>query len=347
MVADGVKTMAIVKANAYGHGDVRVARVLEEMGCEYFGVAMVEEGIRLREGGIEAPVVVLGGIFNDQVRAIFDYDLTPVVYDLDTVERIDSLAGKRAVVKDIHVKIDTGMGRLGILPHQIGAFFSTLKGYDNIRVEGVLSHFSEMDQEDKGYSHRQLSTFVDALDRIKGLGYNPSLVHMANSAAIVEFRESHFNLIRPGIMLYGSYPSKRFSDRIHLKPVMTLKTCLVYLKKLPSGFPVSYGRTYVTKKESTIGILPIGYGDGLPRRLSGRGEVLVRGKRVPIVGMVCMDFTMCDLTDVDDARVGDEVVIIGSQGDDTITVEEMAERTGTITYEIFCNISTRVPRLYT
>ncbi len=338
------KVMAVVKANAYGHGDKKVAGVLESLGCEFFAVATVEEGAALRDAGIKRPIAVLGGIYREQIEELFRLDLTPVVFDMDTAREIDVQAGRLGVIKNIHVKIDTGMGRLGVMPQEVEGFFSGLKGLGNIRVEGLMSHFTEA--LDRDFSITQLELFRGALSRIKGLGFEPGLIHMANSAAVVSFMDSHFNLVRPGIMLYGSYPSQRFVGSIDLRPVMTLKTALLHIKRLPAGHPVSYGRTFVTRRESLIGVLPIGYADGLPRSLSGCGEVLVRGKRAPIVGLVCMDLTMVDLTEAGPVEPGDEVVIIGAQGRERITVEEAAGRAGTISYEIFCNISNRVPRVF-
>lgn len=338
--------MAVVKANAYGHGDVEVARALESLGCDMFGVAIAEEGARLRASGIVNPIVVLGGVYPGQIKDIVGLDLTPVVFDLETVRLIDERAEKSGLVKRVHVKIDTGMGRIGILPGDVAPFFEALKGFENIEVEAVLSHFVEAELDDGEYSRKQLGVFFDILDTIRKLGFAPRYIDMANSAAAVDYKDAHFNLIRPGIMLYGSYPAGRFAGKVALKPVMSVKTAVLFLKRVPAGFPVSYGRTFITKRESVIATLPIGYADGFARRLSGKADVLVRGKRAPVVGTVCMDLAMCDVTDVPGANVGDEVVVIGSQGDETITVEEIAGKAGTISYEIFCNFSARVPRIY-
>ena len=338
--------MAVVKANAYGHGDVEVARALESFGCDIFGVAIAEEGARLRASGIVNPIVVLGGVYPGQIKDIVGLDLTPVVFDLETVRLIDERAKKSGLVKRVHVKIDTGMGRIGLLPGDAAPFFEALKGLKNIEVEAVLSHFVEAELDDGEYSRKQLGVFFDILDTIRKLGFAPRYIDMANSAAAVDYKDAHFNLIRPGIMLYGSYPAQRFARKIALKPVMSVKTAILFLKRVPAGFPVSYGRTFITKRESVIATLPIGYADGFARRLSGKADVLVRGKRAPVVGTVCMDLVMCDVTDVPGANAGDEVVVIGSQGGETITVEEVAGKAGTISYEIFCNFSARVPRIY-
>lgn len=345
-VSPQTAVMSVVKANAYGHGYLEVSRTLEQIGSPLFGVVMVEEGVILRGGGITRPIVVMGGIFADQIGELFEYDLTPVVFDVETAALINDYAAKTGAKKNVHVKIDTGMGRLGLLPKQIITFLQAFKGMEMLNMAGLMSHFAEV--EDKKYSQKQLDLFIKSVGIIQGMGFAPTYFHMANSAGIVDFVESHFNIIRPGIMLYGSYPSARFKRSIELMPVMKLCTRIEHIKKVPVGFSISYGRTFVTKQESLIATIPIGYGDGLPRRLSSRvgaGEVLIRGKRVPIVGTVCMDLTMCDVTDVEGAATGDEAVIIGAQGDDFITAEEIAERAGTIPYEILCNISARVPRV--
>ncbi|MBI5588253.1 MAG: alanine racemase [Deltaproteobacteria bacterium] len=347
-ISGTTKVMAVVKANAYGHGDVEVAGVLEALGCEFFGVAIAEEGERLRKNRIKSPIVLLGGVCPGQIRDIFELDLTPVVFDLTTAVALNSYAVKLGTVKRIHVKIDTGMGRLGLLPSEVVPFFMGLKGLSNLRLEALLSHFVEAEAGAGAgeYTGRQLELFLKSADIIKGLGVSPEFIDMANSAAVVAHPGSHMDIIRPGIMLYGSYPAPGFALDISLKPVMALKTRILHLKSVPAGFTVSYGRTFATTRESVIATLPIGYADGLPRKLSGRGEVLVRGARAGIAGRVCMDLTMCDVTNINGVAVGDEVVVIGTQGRETITVEEVAGKSDTISYEIFCNISGRVPRVY-
>lgn len=343
-IAKGVKVLAVVKADAYGHGAVEVARTLEGMGCDIFGVALCEEGIELRKVGIKAPILVMGGVYKGQIEYLIAFNLTPVVFDINMATTIDEALRASGKKLPIHVKIDTGMGRLGLLPHQVVPFFRQLKGLKNLEVEGLLTHLAEADEEYKGFSKEQLETFLRVMEVVNGLGFNPPLKHIANSAAIVDYSPSHFNLVRPGIMLYGSYPSRRFKDKITLRPMMRLVTRIIQLKRVERGFSVSYGRTYIAEKETTIATIPIGYGDGYPRRLSGLGEVLIRGERAPIIGAICMDLTMLDVTHIDGVSVEDEVVIIGKDGEDEITVEEVAERSGTIPYEILCGIGNRVPR---
>ncbi len=344
--ADGADIMAVVKSNAYGHGDVEVVRALTELGCGIFGVAMPEEGARLREAGISSAIVVLSSVTPDQLDEIFAHDLTPAVFDIDSARRMNDHAVKSGCVKDIHLKIDTGMARLGVGPGELKALLDGLKSFKALNVAGVYSHFAEMEAEDKAFSAAQLARFNEAAAEVRAAGFSPRYLHMANSAAVANFAESHFNLVRPGIMLYGSYPAEHLTSKIDLKPVMRVETEVLSLKRVPTGTPVGYSRSFVTTRDSLVAVLPIGYGDAVPRSLSGVGEVLVRGVRAPMVGRVCMDFTMCDVTDVKGVEVGDTVVVLGSDASQVITAEEMAEKSGTISYEIFCNVTARVPRVY-
>ncbi|HLE09463.1 MAG TPA: alanine racemase [Thermodesulfobacteriota bacterium] len=345
-VSRSTKIMAVVKANAYGHGDREISMTLEKLGCRFFGVAFAFEGAGLRKAGIKSPIVVLGGINREDIMDTFRYELTPVVFDASTAALLNGHAKKLGKIKPVHVKIDSGMGRLGLLPEEASSFFREFKGFKNLKLEGLLSHFADADSEENGYSGKQLAVFIGAVKKIRAMGYNPPYLHMANSAATIGCKKAHFNLVRIGVMLYGAYPAPHFKGRIKLKPVMKLKTRILYLKKVPAGFSVSYGRRFVTQKESVIATLPIGYGDGLPRRFSGNGEMLVRGKRAPVSGTICMDHTMLDVTDIKGVDAGDEVVVIGRQNGDSITADEIAEKTNTIPYEILCNISLRVPRLF-
>lgn len=345
-IAKDVEMLAVVKANAYGHGAVEVAKTLEHAGCIFFAVAMCEEGVELREAGVKSAVIILGGIYPNQIRDVIEYDLTPVIFDIETARIIDTLAGKTGKRIKVHIKIDTGMGRLGLLSYQVAPFFKTMKGLANLEVDGILSHFAEADEEDKEFSKKQLNLFLNIIKAVQGLGFKPRLFHIANSAAIVKHADSHFNLVRPGIMLYGAYPAGRMIEKIDLKPALRLVTQIVHVKQAPKGFPVSYGRKYITKKDSVIAAIPIGYGDGYPRSLSIKGEVLVRGQRAKVAGAICMDITMLDVTHIKGVEQGDEAVLIGKQGDDKITVDELAEKAGSISYEILCGITSRVPRVY-
>ncbi|MEE9542768.1 MAG: alanine racemase [Thermodesulfobacteriota bacterium] len=341
------QVMAVVKADAYGHGDKVISKALEENGCDQFGVAMLEEGIRLREAGLKKPIVVLGGLLPGQGPDFFNFDLTPVIYDLSTARRIDRIAGEIETRKKVHVKIDTGMGRLGILPQEVDEFFAEFKELTNIELEGLMSHYADMEVEDKTFSRGQLDRFLEVIEVVRSMGFTPKFTHMSNSAAIVDFKESHMDMIRAGLMLYGVYPAARFEDKIKLKPVMELHTQIICIKKIPKGSSVSYGRTFVAERDSLIATISAGYADGIPRRLSNKGTALVRGSRAPIAGTVCMDMTMLDVTDVDGVEVGDSVVLIGAQGTEEITALQVADLVGTIPYEILCNIGARVPRVVT
>ncbi len=341
----GVKMLAVVKADAYGHGAGPISKRLEKLGVEFLGVATAEEGVELRKWGVKSPILILGGIYGKEVELIFRYRLTPVVFREDSLKLLSKEALRRKKKVAIHLKIDTGMGRLGVPMDRWSLFLSELIHLPKIEVEGILSHFS-MTDEDEAYTQQQWNDFEKAVNLAREMGVSFKYLHMANSATITLFPNYLGNLVRPGIMLYGSYPSPGFQRFIQLKPVMTLKTNIHFLKWVPPGTKISYGGTFVTRRPSLIATLPIGYADGYSRRLSNRGEVLIRGKRAPVVGKVCMDFIMVDVTDIPHVSLEDEVVLIGAQGKERITVEEIADKVNSISYEIFCLIGKRVPRLY-
>ncbi len=343
-VPKGVKILAVVKADAYGHGAIPISLKLEKLGVEYLGVALVEEGVELRKGGVKTPVLVLGGIYGGDVENIFRFNLTPVVFHKEALESISRGAqGGRRKIR-VHLKVDTGMGRLGVPLALWSGFLREIAHYPSVEVEGILSHFSMMDEED--YTKHQWDQFLLALRCAEEVGIRCKYIHMASSAMLATSSHYFGNLVRPGIMLYGAYPSPLLKDLIHLKPVMTLRTHIHFLKSVPPGFKISYGGTFVTRRESLIATLPIGYGDGYSRSLSNRGEVLVRGKRAPVVGKVCMDFIMVDVTDIPKVSLGDEVILMGSQGKEIITAEEIADKINSISYEVLCSVGKRVPRIY-
>jgi alanine racemase len=339
------KILAVIKASAYGHGAVPVAKILISKGVDMFGVATVGEGIELRDAGITHPIVVLSGIAHDEIDELLNYSLTPVVYNLSIAKYISGESRKRNKITDVHIKVDTGMGRLGIIAEESINVIKEISELEGLRLEGIMTHFADADLSDKEYARFQLKRFNDTIDGLKKFGINIPLVHAANSAAILTFEQSYFDMVRPGIMLYG-YPPSDHIDNAGLIPALTLKTKILALKRVPAGTPISYGRTFVTKRDSVISMLPIGFADGYSRMLSNRGEVLVRGKRAPVVGRVCMDMTMADVTDIPDVDEGNEAVLIGKQGREHITADDVAKRTGTIPYEILCSISCRVQRVY-
>ncbi len=344
--------MVIVKSNSYGHGMDIVPTVFAQAGVKHFGVAITEEGVRLREDGLEGTIVVLEGVYPGQFESVASYDLTPVVFNIENAKQLNEFFAGKNIKGKVHLKIDSGMGRVGVAVGEFENFFKVIKECTHLEVEGIMSHFAQSELEDKTFTDSQLEVFKNALSVASSLGIEPKYKHLSNSAAIVGYKGSEFNMVRPGIMLYGSYPHdsgggegvEDFKTKINLKPAMTLKTNILDIKKVSAGNTVSYGRTYKCEKDSLIALLPIGYGDGYMRSLSNKGEVLIRGKRCPIRGRVCMDLTMVDVTEVG-ASVGDEVILIGSQKVETIRAEEVAKLAGTISYEVFCSLTDRVPRI--
>jgi alanine racemase len=343
----GSRVLAIVKANAYGHGAIAIARELERCGVDFLGVALCEEAVELRNAGIKTPLMVLGGIYNSQCEDVFTYRIIPVLFDIETALRLDALAAQNSLSLKVHIKLDTGMGRIGILSRDVDSFFDQLKKCKNLIVDGLLTHLAVADTSGAAadtFTIGQLSSFRELAARIRDKGFSPAYLHLANSAAIIRRLEPCFNLARPGLMLYGISPSQELA--VDLKPVMTLKTKIAALKKVPAGCSISYRRTCITSRESLIATLPVGYADGYSRQFSNRAAMLIRGQRAPVAGMVCMDMVMADVTDIPDVRVHDEAVLLGSQGGQSIDSRELAEIARSIPYEVLCGISSRVPRKY-
>ncbi len=341
----GTGILAVVKADAYGHGALPISLKLQRLGVDYLGVALSEEGIVLREGGIRAPILILGGIFPNEEDAVVRYHLTPVVFETDPLLRLSKVASKRGRTVKVHLKVDTGLGRLGVPFDQFPIFLKAVKRIPKIEIEGILSHFSMTDCEED-YSAFQWEKFQQALAIAQQEGVKCRYVHMSNSANLTLFPQYSGSMVRPGIMLYGAYPSAQIGKLVNLKPVLTWKTRIHFIKKVPAGARISYGGTYVTQRESLIATLPVGYADGYNTRLSNRGEVIIRGKRAPVVGRVCMDLIMVDVTDIPGVSKGDEVILIGQQAKEKVTVDEMARKIDSIPYEILCLIGKRVPRVY-
>jgi alanine racemase len=335
----GVRVLSVVKADGYGHGAVEVSRVLVEAGTDMLGVASVEEAVELREYGIEVPILLLGGMRPDEASVVVEYSLTPCVFSLDAVQTLDEESGKAAKRSPYHLKIDTGMTRLGISPGEAEAFLSVLAGLKHVVMEGALTHLASAFSDSPDITREQLHRFSEVASLIRSKGFRPRYLHSANSAAIQRYPESHLDLVRPGIMLYGS----EGLNGIPLKPVMKLKTKIIQLRSVPAGTPVSYGGTFVTARPSVIATLPIGYADGYMRRLSNRAKVSVRDGLAPVVGTVCMDLITVDVTDVEGISVGDEVVLFGDGG---VSVDSVARWADTISYEILSMTGKRVPRRY-
>ncbi len=339
------RLMAIIKADAYGHGAVMVARTLKGVGVDNLGVATVEEGIHLREQGIRGRIYVLDGALTEDPRVFPDNALIPVVHQFDDLSRLAETLSDASLRTDIHIKFDTGMGRLGFMAGQERELVGFLNRNTCLQPEGVMTHLSQADLADEKVTLAQIENFNVILHRLKEQGLTADS-HIMNSAALIDAQGGPHGFARPGIMLYGSYPHPRHREKIQLKPVMSLKTRILGLRRFPAGTPISYGGTFVTKRDSTIAILPIGYADGYPRLLSNTGHVLIRGQQAPIVGRICMDLTMVDVTAVRDVTAKDEVILMGEQGGATITAEDIAAWAQTISYEILCGISKRVPRVY-
>jgi alanine racemase len=346
LASPSVKFLAVVKADAYGHGAIPVSKKLEELHADFLGVATVKEGAELRDGGIKKPILVLSGIYREELEEVLDYQLTPMVYRLEIAEALSAAARARGKKILVHVKVDTGMGRIGVLSEDAPAFVSRVRRLENLEIEGIASHFSTADEGDSSFAAEQLKRFSRTIEEIKRLGVDPPYCHIANSAALVNLPAARFTLVRPGIMLYGSYPSPALKRKIPLRRVMSWKSRIADIKKVPAGYPVSYGRTFVTEHPSLIAAIPVGYADGYNRLLSNRGEVLIKGGKAPVVGRVCMDWTMVDVTAIRGVEVGDEVVLMGSQLGQEIPPEEIGERIGTISYEILCSVGKRVQRIY-
>ncbi|MBT9439816.1 MAG: alanine racemase [Desulfobacterales bacterium] len=343
--------MAIVKANAYGHGIIEVARQSLENGAEALGVANIEEGIQLRKAGIDAPVLIFGYTSPVHAKKLIEFDLTQTVYSYETSRALSEAVAAYGKKIKVHIKVDTGMGRLGLLRGIKDNSLSEVESISRLpmlELEGIYTHFATADKSDRSYAGKQFEIFMDFLNQLRIAGLEIPVTHAANSAAIINMPETHLDMVRAGISIYGLYTSEEV-DRsiIKLKPAMELKTKIIHLKKVPAGFKVSYGTTYETEKPTTIATVSIGYADGLNRLLSSKGRMLVcGGQSAPIVGRVCMDMTMLDVGKIPEIAIGEEVVVFGKQGNASISVDEIASTINTINYEVVSTIMERVPRIY-
>jgi len=345
-VGSGPSFMAVVKADGYGHGIVPVAKTALLAGADWLGVALLEEGMALREAGIQSPILVLGEAIPKGASKFVQNNITATVCSPESLLALDQAAEMSDRQAIIHIKVDTGMGRIGLDPKDVLPFLERALSLRNIRVGGLFSHFASVDEKDKRFSYYQLDQFKHVIAALEGRGIEIPLKHFAGSAGTIDFPESYFDMVRPGISLYGVYPSSEVDHSLPLKPAMTMKTAITFLKEVDSGVAISYGRTYKTRRKSRIATLPVGYADGYPRLLSNCGEVLVSGRRAPVVGRVCMDMILTDVTDIPEATVGSEVVLFGRQNGGEILVDEIAEKAGTISHEILCGITKRVPKEY-
>jgi alanine racemase len=343
----GCQVLAVVKADAYGHGAARVAPALQAAGADCFGVAMVEEGVELRRAGIVRPILVLGGIYPDQEEEVGRHALTPCLFDLAAARRLNAFALAAGGVFPFHLKLDTGMGRVGFRPEELSAVlgeFAVLKG---LTMEGVITHLALADEPEHPFTDEQLRLFRDCLGQIRAAGFAPRFTHLANSAALFSRKTPECNMVRPGIVLYGSLPSAHFAGRLDLRPVMSFRTSVTQLKTVPAGTGISYGHRFRASQPTTLAAIPVGYADGYSRHLSCQGEVLVHGRRAMVAGTVCMDWTLIDVSHIPDVAVGDQVTLLGRDNGNVISAEEWAGKVGSISYEVFCQVSKRVPRIYT
>ena len=347
------RIMAIVKADAYGHGAVSCARIAVESGAaNYLGAGVIEEGIELRENGLNAPILLLGSIFPDEAEDLVRHNLATILCTQPLAQALSKEAEKQDKTVSVHIKVDTGMNRLGISPENLPTLLDQVRNLKNLKIEALSTHFSSADDEDLSVTQAQLEKFQTALTILQKEGVHTPIVHCANTSALFKFPESHFNMVRPGLILYGVLPSPSLRPVIDqgenpFQPVMQWKSQIILLKPIAKNQPVSYSGSFTTQRDSLIATLPIGYADGLHRMLSNKMDVLIRGRRAPQVGNICMDMILIDVTDIPDVQAGDEVVIFGRQGDEMISVEELAVKGKTIPYEILCSVSKRVPRIYT
>ena len=347
LISNDTAILAPVKANAYGHGILEVSEALVDLSVDYLGVSTIDEAILLRKNGFnKIPILMLGSVLSKAAGLIVENNVTQTVGDMRLALAIEKCAKKQGKLAKVHVKIDTGMGRIGVWHKDAMHLIKALCKMKNLRLEGVFSHFSSSD-ESSVLTHNQMQDFLCLIEEIERLGIHIKYKHMANSMAVIDYKSSHMNLIRPGLILYGLWPKPSLSSsKIRLKPALTLKSSVVFLKDVPPGRTISYGGTHTTKNHTTIATIPIGYGDGLNRRLSNKGYVIVRGKRAPIIGRVCMDQIMVDVGNIAGVKIGDIVTMIGKQSKEFITVEEIAGLCDTIPYEVVCWLDKRVPRVY-
>ncbi|SKA87965.1 alanine racemase [Caloramator quimbayensis] len=348
-LAKGKKTFGVIKADGYGHGAVELARVLDEEGADYFAVAVVTEAIELRKNGYKKPILILGFTPPTFAKEIVEYDITQTVFSYELAEAISAEAKKQEKTAKIHIKLDTGMGRVGFIANDdaVNEILRIAK-LDNIYLEGIFTHFASADELDKSFTKKQIEKYVYVVDKLKEKGIEFEIKHVSNSAAIIDLPEAYYDAVRPGIMLYGYYPSDEVNkERLILKPVMTLKANIVNIKEVSEDTPISYGRKFYTNRKSKIATLPFGYADGFTRLLFGKAFVIINGKAAPIVGRICMDQCMVDVTDCGDVKVGDEVIVMGQKDGIRNNADDIAKMLGTISYEVLCMVSKRVPRVYT
>lgn len=352
-VGPQTKIMAVVKSDAYGHGLIECAGILGRAGAETFGVAEVREGIKLRKAGIRGDIIILLGGSPDSYEDIIRFDLTPVVYEVDFLAGLSNEANRLKAEVKVHLKVDVGMGRIGIMPDEVESYVSLIRRLPGISLSGILSHFPAADEINSlQTTHEQLADFKNILAELKSKESGTIISHIANSAGLIYFPKSHLDMVRPGISLYGCYPdgssirARDVAPSLELLPVMSFKTRVIQVKEMGAGCGISYGHTFVTRRKSRIAVLPVGYANGYLRKLSNRAQVLIGGRRAPVCGRVCMNATLVDVTDLPPVHVGDEVVLLGSQDNGIITADELAQWMETISYEVLCLFGNLNERTY-
>ena len=349
LIESHTKMMAVIKTDGYGHGAIPIARELEQLDYVYgYAVATEEEALVLRAAGMKKHILILGYTFPEQYEALLSQDISPAVFTMEDAKLLSELAGQLQVTARIHIKLDTGMGRVGFLVSEESAdVIAQIAALPHMMIEGMFTHFAKADETDKTSANQQLSDYLRMVDMLNQRGVEIPIKHCSNSAGILDLPQANLDLVRAGITLYGLHPSEEVQlNRMDMQPVLTLKSRVAHVKTLPAGYGISYGATYVTPSERTIATIPVGYGDGYARSLSNCGEVLIKGKRAAICGRVCMDQFMVDVTEIPGVCVGDEVILIGSDGEERITLEELGERSGRFNYEFACDLGKRIPRVF-
>ena len=339
------KIMAIVKANAYGHGAKEAAKTAEKSGVDYLGVAYLGEALELRSCGIIKPILILSETPLEFVHHIVDSDISQTVYTIELAKALNFAAASKNKRARVHVKVDTGMGRVGVFPPQALSLIKQMKALSSLDLEGIFTHFSKGEDTESDFTQKQFDSFLKVLEQLKKEGVEIPIKYCASSSAMFNFPNSHLDMVRLGITMYGLYPPGQKKRPLKLESALSLKTKVLYLKRVPKGTPLSYGATYITTKETTIATLPVGYADGLSRSLSNKGRVIIKGKKYPIVGRVTMDMTLVDTGD-DKISVWDDVVIIGNDGSQKISADDIAQQMDSVNYEVVCGIGKRVPRIY-
>ena len=345
LVPDGVRILLVVKADAYGHGAVRISQQARDCGVDMLGVATLDEGKELRSAGIELPILILSPVLREELDEVLENGLAVSASSVEFATAASAEAVRRGTICRMHVEVDTGMGRAGLPMDSAVDEINRMAAMDGLELEGIFTHFPASDV-DSDYTGEQIGSFKAILDELSDAGITFDYVHTANSAAIVNFPASHFNMIRPGLLVYGHSPSLTLKDKVDVRPVLSFKSRILLVREIPAGSSVSYGRTFIAPSDMTIGVIAAGYGHGMSHRVSNRGKVLFRGASVHIVGRVTMDMTMIDLTGFDDPASGEEVVIFGRQGEMELSVDDVAGWDGSLNYEVLCRISKRVVRIY-